>query len=86
MKRFTIIDAIRLGSNGAIDPKMEDGYVKTPDASAAFNRAMDFVEKGRGMDCDLENLSAELANAFERQGFINGFRYAMWMMTEVESL
>ncbi len=81
MGNFEVIESLLLGCTGSIDPEMEKGYVRLPevnDVTKQFCQALD----GSDMDA-LDDLSIEMASAHERQGFINGFRVAMRLMTEV---
>ncbi len=81
MRNFEVIESLLLGCTGFVNPEMEKGYVCLPEVNDATKR---FCQALDGSDMDaLDDLSIEMASAHERQGFINGFRVAMRLTTEV---
>ncbi len=83
MGNFEVIESLQLGCTGYTNPEMEKGYVRLPEVD---NVAKRFCQAFAKSDMDaLDDLSIEMAAAHERQGFINGFRVAMRLMTEVRA-
>ncbi len=81
MGKFEVIESLQLGCTGFVNSEMEKGYVRLPEVNDVTKR---FCQALDGSDMDaLDDLSIEMASAHERQGFINGFRMAMRLMTEV---
>ncbi len=83
MGNFEVIESLQLGCTGFIDPEMEKGYVHLSEANDVEKRFCQALIE-RDMDA-VDDLSTEMADVHERQGFINGFRMAVRLMMEVRS-
>lgn len=77
---FEVIQGLRLACDGFISPKLEQDYIQLTSAERASQLMLDAIDAGR-LD-DLVELCSDAEAERENQGFVNGFRMGMRLMSE----
>lgn len=81
----SIIAAIQAAARGFIDPAIEHFDSAYPPAREAGETVRAAIEDGRASTLDdLEELLVSSEDAYETQGFINGFRLGMLLAGELD--
>lgn len=82
----SIIAAIQAAARGFIDPAIEQFNSAYPPAREAGEAVRAAIEDGRASTLDdLEELLVSSEDAYETQGFINGFRLGMLLAGELDA-
>lgn len=81
---FDILDTLLCAGTGDSYMVLSQSYIRLPEADAVKERVAK-AEEARDISA-LAHETIEASTAFERQGFINGFRVAMQLMTEVQMI
>lgn len=78
---FEVIQALQAACGGCVDPAIERDYIFTTEARQSSDALLKAIE-GLPQVNELDDLRAASEADHERQGFINGFRMGVRLMSE----